>query len=198
MISVLKEEQAVGLGVFYTPSKGIGGKLRVIPEDFIVTELFSYPTSNDEGMFTITTIQSRNWETNHLIRTLSKHLHISRKRIQFAGTKDKRSLSTQLFSFFNVSPEDISHLKLRDVIIFVVYRSNEKLYLGALKGNHFDIYIRDVSNTISKKDIDILLTPLQHIKGFPNFFGIQRFGIIRPITHLVGKNLFRVILKVRC
>jgi tRNA pseudouridine13 synthase len=195
MMSVLKEEQAVGLSTFYTSLDGIGGKLRVFPEDFIVTELFSYPPRHDEGIFTIATIQSRNWETNHLIRTLSKQLHISRKRIQFAGTKDKRSISTQLFSFYDVSPEDISQLKLKDVIISDVYRSNEKLYLGALKGNHFDIIIRDVTNTYTKIDIDILLTPLQQINGFPNFFGIQRFGIIRPITHLVGKKLVQGDIK---
>ena len=27
--------------------------------------------------------------------------------------------------------------------------------------------------------------------GFPNFYGIQRFGIIRPITHIVGKYIVK-------
>src|SRR5438093_878856 len=27
--------------------------------------------------------------------------------------------------------------------------------------------------------------------GFPNFFGLQRFGSVRPITHIVGRHIVR-------
>ena len=30
---------------------------------------------------------------------------------------------------------------------------------------------------------------LEALGGFPNFFGVQRFGSIRPVTHLVGKHI---------
>ena len=108
MYPVVKEEKIVGLETFYTNHEGIGGKLRSIPEDFNVKENFQSPPRVDQGSFVIAQIQSKNWETNHLIRTLSHKLHISRKRIRFAGTKDKRSVSTQLFSFFDVSVDDLS------------------------------------------------------------------------------------------
>ncbi|MDG1543855.1 MAG: tRNA pseudouridine(13) synthase TruD, partial [archaeon] len=29
--------------------------------------------------------------------------------------------------------------------------------------------------------------PSLSARVFPNYFGIQRFGAVRPITHLVGK-----------
>ena len=102
MKSVLKEEQNVGLETFYTETKGIGGKLRSIPEDFIVEERFSNPKHDEKGPFCIATITSKNWETNQLVRTLGKNLQVSRKRIHFAGTKDKRAVSTQLFSFYDI------------------------------------------------------------------------------------------------
>ena len=189
MHSVVKEEKIVGLETFYTSHEGIGGKLRSIPEDFKVTEHFSPPLKNDDGIYTIARIRSKNWETNHLIRTLSHKLHISRKRVGFAGTKDKRSLSTQLFSFYDVPIEDVEDIRIKDVIIDQIYRSDQKLFLGSLKGNHFDIKIREISGGITKNQLDDLLEPLCAIHGFPNFFGIQRFGVIRPITHIVGKQM---------
>ena len=189
MYPVVKEETIVGLETFYTNHEGIGGKLRSIPEDFKVNENFQSPPRDDQGIYVIAQIQSKNWETNHLIRTLSHKLHISRKRIRFAGTKDKRSVSTQLFSFYDVSVDDVKNIKIKDVLINNVYRSDRNLFLGSLKGNCFDICIRNISNDVTRNQIDSILKPLQDIKGFPNYFGIQRFGIIRPITHIVGKKM---------
>ena len=43
-----------------------------------------------------------------------------------------------------------------------------------------------------KKPKDCLKTTTDEILaqgGVPNFFGIQRFGAVRPVTHLVGKAL---------
>jgi len=189
MKSVLKEEQNVGLETFYTETKGIGGKLRSIPEDFIVEERFSNPKHDEKGPFCIATITSKNWETNQLVRTLGKNLQVSRKRIHFAGTKDKRAVSTQLFSFYDIPLEKIQQLSIKDVTISDIYLSSEKLFLGNLKGNHFNICIRNVSSEKTEQKLKDIITPLQDIGGFPNFFGIQRFGIIRPITHLVGKKI---------
>ena len=50
-------------------------------------------------MFASPRVTATNWETNRLVRHLSKILGISRNRIGFAGTKDKRAVTTQLMSF---------------------------------------------------------------------------------------------------
>lgn len=190
-MTCLKEEKSVGLETFFTKQSGIKGKLRTQAEDFIVEELFQKPPLDEEGSFTIATVTSKNWETNQLIRSLSKSLQISRNRIHFAGTKDKRSVSTQLFSFYRIKPERIQQIQLKNVTISNIYPSNKKLYIGDLKGNHFSITIRNIPKKINEKSMYELLQPINKIQGFPNFFGIQRFGIIRPITHLVGKYLMQ-------
>jgi tRNA pseudouridine13 synthase len=188
-MQVLPEEAAIGLETFFTKDEGIKGQLRTFPEDFVVVELAKDFPRNSEGQVTYAKVTSVNWETNHLINELSKQLHISRKRIMFAGTKDKRAKTTQILSFYRIKPEKVHQISLKDVEISDIFVSNRMLKLGDLKGNHFEITIRNLSETITTKQVDSLFSPIQVSGGFPNYFGIQRFGIIRPITHLVGKYM---------
>ena len=193
-MNVLEAEKKVGIETFYTNFKGVSGKLRTTPHDFIVKEIFSYP-KKEKGKFTIAEVESVNWETNRLVRDLSNRLHISRQRINFAGTKDKRAKTTQLLSFYKVDIEDLKKIKLKDVEIKNIYKSNKPVKIGNLKGNKFEINIKDIRKDITKKDIEYIGQVFEEKKGFPNFFGIQRFGVIRPITHIVGKHLVKGEIK---
>jgi tRNA pseudouridine13 synthase len=184
-MSVLSVEKACGIEVFLTKTKGIGGKLRTTPEDFIVQEQYSYPKAAPDGNITIAEITSTSWETHHLANELSKKLHISRMRIGFAGTKDKRAQTTQLISFYNVLPEAVANITLKDVTIKNIYRSNRAVHIGELHGNQFHIRIRDIDARVSSQTLESCCSLLHKHGGFPNFFGIQRFGIMRPITHIV-------------
>ncbi len=70
-------------------------------------------------------------------------------------------------------------------------RSRKSVELGDLWGNDFIITVRDIENSpeeteaLLKKITDEILAQ----GGVPNFFGIQRFGSVRPVTHLVGKAI---------
>lgn len=180
-------EHEIGIDTYCTSLPGIGGKLRVRIDDFHVSELFVYPPKNDKGRFTIAEVSCRNWETHTLVKEIASRLHVSQQRISFAGTKDKRAWTTQLMSFAHIVPEQIASLSIKDVSINNFYRSDVPVRLGDLLGNRFEITIRGIPETIGTDQITSLLTPFQKWCGFPNFYGIQRFGIIRPITHLVGK-----------
>ncbi|MEM4257744.1 MAG: tRNA pseudouridine(13) synthase TruD [Candidatus Thermoplasmatota archaeon] len=182
-------EHTIGIETYFTQEPGCGGKLRTVPEDFTVQETFHYPSRDDTGIFTIAEISCRNWETNTLIREISKKLRISRNRISFAGTKDKRSVNTRLMSFASVSPESLQKLKIKDVEIKNIFKSKRPVKLGDLYGNYFTITIRNISNSYPESSLKKNLDVLTSSGGFPNFFGIQRFGAIRPINHLIGKYI---------
>ncbi len=190
-MQVLPEEAKIGLDTFFTKDARILGRLRTNPEDFIVIELSKEFPRLNKGIVTFARVASVNWETNHLVTELSKKLHISRKRIMFAGTKDKRAKTSQIMSFYKVKPEDLEKISLKDVIISDVFVTDRMLKLGDLCGNHFEITIRDVESNVTFDSIKQIVTQMQNCGGFPNFFGVQRFGIIRPITHIVGKYLIK-------
>ena len=182
-------ETAIGIDVFFSQTKGIGGKLRTLPEDFIVNELFIHPPSMKDGPFTIVEVTATNWETNLLVRELADRLHISRKRVGFAGTKDKRSRSTQLMSFYKVAAKDLAQLTMKDVTLANIYRSNHPVKIGDLLGNRFGITVRNVASTISSSLIEDVVSCVVDHGGFPNFYGVQRFGVIRPVNYLIGKHI---------
>lgn len=185
-------ESELGLEVFLTPDiPGIGGKLRRTPEDFQVDEISILPPEAPDGRFVVAKVWHRNWEANRLIRRLSTNLRISRAKIGFAGTKDGRSVATQLMSF-DAPIDAVKSLQIPDVQISDAYTAKRMISIGDLKGNIFRVKVSD-----ARQDVDVAETcesvraRLDSAGGFPNFFGIQRFGSVRPITHLIGKDLVR-------
>jgi len=101
---------------------------------------------NIDGRYSIVEVTAINWETNHLIKELSNRLHISRKRISFAGTKDKRSKSKRLMSFNKINKNDLAKINLKDIEIKYLFKTNQPVRIGNLIGNKFDINIRNVNS----------------------------------------------------
>lgn len=190
--SVRDVEVVIGIVGYGTTTPGIGGRIKVEAEDFVVEEVSSPPPKVEGGRYTVAVLRSRNWETNRLVREMARRLAVSRKRISFAGTKDKRAVTTQLFQF-DVPEEQVRALRLGDVDILESWTTDRRLEIGDLVGNRFRIVVRDLAVPPDEAGPILAATAaqLEVLGGFPNFFGIQRFGSIRPITHVVGRHLVR-------
>jgi tRNA pseudouridine13 synthase len=195
----LGPERDIGLEVYFTSSPGIGGRLKRSAQDFVVDELSTFPDPNDSGRFVIAKVTSTDWETNRLVRQLAHALAMSRGRIGFAGTKDKRAITSQLMSF-EAPLEAVQAVHIKDVEISDAYRAKKHLTLGDLIGNRFGIRLRDcrAEDDALKSNIEATEGELAKVGGFPNFFGVQRFGSLRPVTHLVGRHIVNGDLKKAC
>jgi tRNA pseudouridine13 synthase len=185
-------ESDLGLEMFLTEDiPGIGGRLRRTPEDFVVDEISILPPPFPDGKFVIAKVWHRNWEANRLVRRLGSNLHVGRSRIGFAGTKDGRSVATQLMSF-NAPIESVKSLAIPDVKILDPYTARRMIAIGDLVGNRFQIRVTDITQGTDIEGIcKAVKDKLDPLSGFPNYFGIQRFGSVRSITHLIGKDLVR-------
>lgn len=183
-------EKKIGISLYSTNTKGTGGQLRQEVEDFIVREITNREEGK-EGKYLVLEVTKRDWDTHHLTRTLAKVLQMSQKRIGVAGTKDKRALTTQKISIFDIDASEVEHVHLKDVELKVLGRSRKSIELGDLWGNDFIITIRDVASSPeeTKKLLDKTTGEILAQGGVPNLFGIQRFGSIRPVTQLVGKAI---------
>jgi tRNA pseudouridine13 synthase len=185
-------EADVGMLYYLSDADGTGGRLKKDPEDFVVKELSDGPASVENGRFVIAEITTRNWETNRLVRMLSRSLGVSRERIGFAGTKDKRAITTQLMSF-ECPIGFMERIGLKDVEIKNLYTAKRGIRIGDLTGNSFTIRVRDCD--MLEKDIphtlDLVSSVIKETGGFPNYFGVQRFGVVRPITHKIGELIVR-------
>ncbi len=183
-------EKDIGLEFYHSESRGTGGRIKAHAEDFMVDEISDLPPAKEGGRYTIATITSRNWEMNRLIKQLAGALRVSRNRIGFAGTKDKRAITSQLMSF-EMAPEALDSIELNDVWVSDVYQAARPIKIGDLIGNRFSVHVREceLKDDELATDIENCKESLDTVGGFPNYFGVQRFGVTRPITHLVGKSI---------
>lgn len=194
-------ERRVGIAYYVSDADGVGGRLRDSPADFRVTEreLFdAEPIAADPDAYPHLVVRAtlRDWDTNDFAGALSDRLGISRERVSWAGTKDKRAVTTQLFSVDGVEPDDLPELP--DADIEVVGRAGRPVLFGDLAGNSFAITVRDPDEP---GNVDAVTDDLRSFAGVagddrrtvavPNYFGQQRFGSHRPVTHEVGLAIVR-------
>ncbi|HEV2316848.1 MAG TPA: tRNA pseudouridine(13) synthase TruD [Thermoplasmata archaeon] len=185
-------ETSLGLGFYQTASPGTGGRLKLEPEDFRVRELSLYPPPVDDGEFTVLRVVARNWEQHELAQRLASRFGLRPGSIAWAGTKDRRAITEQLLSYRG-APRPANASPLAGVDILEMYRSDRGVVLGHHFGNSFDIRVRDVAGDAAdlRAQLDALAGELREARCIPNFFGLQRFGEVRPVTHLVGAALVR-------
>jgi tRNA pseudouridine13 synthase len=181
-------EQSLGISWYATMTGGIGGHLREEAEDFIVEEEPSGPWG-DAGKYLILRLTKRNWEQQRLVKEIARALGISHRRISWAGTKDRNAVTSQYVSIHGLEPDAVERIDLPDVRLELVGRSDHAIALGELKGNRFRIRIRDCDPSDLAGRVDEVTRAA--LSGFPNYVGIQRFGVLRPVTHLVGERILR-------
>lgn len=194
----------LGMRFFITKTPGVGGRLRFKLEDFIVEEVtpegevlrrgFSWSTCGGEGDYCVFVVERHGrYDTFDVIRRMARALRVSRKRFSYAGVKDKRAIAVQRMSAWKVDPEALKSLKIRGVIIRGAWRSAEGVKLGDLWGNFFRVNVREISLPAwrAEERITRIMVELREEGGFPNFYGHQRFGVTRPVTHMVGLKLLR-------
>jgi tRNA pseudouridine13 synthase len=180
--------------------EGIGGTIRDSYEDFYVEEIPLITPSGDGPNLWIW-IEKIGRTTLDVLMDISRDLHISRKRMGFAGMKDKRAITRQWICISNVDSEDQFNeiLDLKDQIhntkFLKISRGQKKLRMGQLIGNKFKILIRDIDNIENSVVIANEVLKKLEKTGVPNYFGWQRFGKPRTNTHLVGKALLSNDLK---
>ncbi|ERG96348.1 tRNA pseudouridine(13) synthase TruD [Haloquadratum walsbyi] len=210
-------EQTVGIEYYYSDTDGTDGQLRVRPADFQVQELETVdpesvdsPTGDYPHVLLRVTLSE--WDTNDFAQRLSNDLEISRERISWAGTKDKHAITTQLFSVARIDPENNALFSIPNADVEVIGRIGRSLQFGDLGGNGFEIHVRNATDTTV---VDAITAELHthamdsnHSQGeenrdplsrgadevsitVPNYFGHQRFGSHRSITHRVGRAVVR-------
>ncbi|MDR3102424.1 MAG: tRNA pseudouridine(13) synthase TruD [Methanocalculaceae archaeon] len=181
-------EQALGMQYYATGTDGIGGVLRSTPEDFKVVELPAKFTGT--GPYLIAKLTKRSWEHQHAMREIARRLAISHRRIGWGGTKDRNAITTQYISLYGVAEEQLAALSIRDITLQPTDRHQFSLGLGSLEGNRFVIMLRNC-NADSLTDRVAAITQDIRTSGIPNYYGIQRFGSLKPVTHRVGLHILR-------
>ncbi len=199
-------EKFVGIEEYATSKiNGISGIYKESYKDFIVKEITSsgkileikenYQSQSflerSKDKFTTFNLIKINKDTFEALRDLSQALRVSKNSFHYSGLKDKCSISVQKVSIKGNFAESLKKLKLRDIFIRSVEPTKKPVKLGGNKGNNFTIVIRNIENSINlRENVEKIFTTLSK-HGFPNYFGIQRFGRFRPNSHNIGRSLMQ-------
>ncbi len=167
---------------------GIGGRIKDRPEDFLVDELpDDDPSGDGEHLWML--VEKRDATTAEIAKALANHFRVAPNDVAFAGIKDKRAITRQIFSVHvpGRSASSFPTFTHDRAGIHWIEAHRSKIRRGQSAGNRFSIRVRGVSATDAVRARDTL--ELIARRGLPNRFGAQRFGA-RGRNHLVGRALW--------
>ena len=176
-----KIDSDIGISLYTTKSVGTGGSIKKSNDDFKVKELLSEKAlktiSNDNG-FSVYSLQKNGIDTSHALRDVEKRFGLVLKSL---GLKDANAVTEQ-YAFSKRISKSFETIQGKNYTLKRLGFVKKPFSKKDMIGNHFEIKINNSSKCISE---------FNEYEKILNFFGYQRFGSKRPITHLVGKAIIQ-------
>jgi tRNA pseudouridine13 synthase len=160
------------------PASGASATLKLLNDDFIVTEMpLQLPSGEGEHIWLDTEKNGAN--TAFVAQQLAEAAGVQERDVGYAGLKDRYAITRQWFSIYLPNGKgkgetpDLTLLQHPEFKVLSQSRHVKKLRRGDLQGNRFRIVLRDVTG-----DRDAIEASLKAVAshGVPNYFGAQRFG----------------------
>ncbi|MBC8252085.1 MAG: tRNA pseudouridine(13) synthase TruD [Candidatus Nitrosopelagicus sp.] len=174
-------DKEIGISVYTTNFSSISGKIKQNENDFLVREVLSEKSidsfDNLEG-HAVYLLKKSGIDTNHALIDIEKRYGLVLKSL---GLKDAHAQTEQYVYTYKKtnSLEEYSGKKYSAQRLGFVQKPISK---KDMLGNSFEIQISDLTESLPSFTND---------EKILNFFGYQRFGSKRPITHLVGKSIVK-------
>ena len=176
-----KIDSDIGIFLYTTKSVGTGGTIKKSNDDFKVKELLSEKAlktiSNDTGL-SVYTLQKNGIDTSHALRDVEKRFGLVLKSL---GLKDASAITEQ-YVFTKTISKSFETIQGKNYALKRLGFVKKPFSKKDMIGNNFEIKVDNPSRHISD---------FNEYKKILNFFGYQRFGSKRPITHLVGKAIIQ-------
>ena len=183
-------DRLAGMEYYSTSFNGIGGNIKNNNKDFIVKEIlhpsFLKELSNQKTgthVFPIYEIEKRGIDSNHAVMVLKERLGINFKIV---GIKDAKATTTQ-FASSNNSKRISKDIKIGEISLKLVGYSERPIDKSILIGNRFKIQINNPKDS-SQNNLSIFIPEISNIG---NYYGLQRFGSERLVTHLIGRAILK-------
>ncbi len=152
---------------------GIGGRIKVEPEDFEVEEIPAYePVGQGDHLYLW--IEKRGMGAEYFARQIARRLDIPPGDVGTAGMKDRHAVTRQWVSVPASAEPRLDQLEGDGIRLLRTSRHTNKLKTGHLHGNRFRILVRESPPSAAER-LPALLDRLRTC-GLPNYYGTQRFG----------------------
>jgi tRNA pseudouridine13 synthase len=186
MASVPKIDRLAGIECYCTSFAGTGGSIKQGSEGFRVSELVDEslagnisPSFDDRHRYPIYILEKRDIDSNHALFEIERECRI---RLRVMGIKDAKAVATQYAGADRVTKNPPSEMKSTHTRLTLKGFTKKPLSKEFLAGNRFEITIHQPRS----QDLSELVPEISKIG---NFYGLQRFGSERLVTHLVGREI---------
>ena len=174
-------DKEIGFSIYTTNSPSIQGKIKGNQNDFLVKEILSEKIinsfNNDEG-HAVYLLKKSGVDTNHALTDIEKRYGLVLKSL---GLKDAKA-QTEQYVYTYKKLKSLEKIEGQKYFLKFIGFTPKPISKKHMLGNFFEIKVSNLSEPLP------LFTGEEKIL---NFFGYQRFGSRRPITHLVGKSIVK-------
>jgi tRNA pseudouridine13 synthase len=201
-------DKLLGIEIYATKTSGVGGRIKGAAEDFQVEEVLvdgskaqvnpseekrALGASLERQRHLLCVMVKRNWDTFLASKNVASQLGLGQNSIQIAGIKDAKAVTAQWVTVENFTIEEVAKVNVKDVTLRPVGYLRNPLSVFYLLGNCFTIKITGITQDQATVNEQLTQTiqEVTQLGGIPNFYGHQRFGTTRPITHIVGKAILK-------
>jgi len=169
----------------------INTELKITPDTFTVEEVVNFQElgfNREKGEYAVLRVTKRSMDTLRVKRLLAKQIGIPDSNIIHLGLKDKESTSTQFFFVKKtLVSNDLKEICGENYATLLIGFARAKPTRKSLVGNRFKITLegsRPGDYSIAEDLLRLIVA-----SGLPSYYGYQRFGVERPISHLLGKQI---------
>jgi tRNA pseudouridine13 synthase len=186
MDSTPQIDSRAGIDCYCTSFAGTGGSIKQESEGFRVSELvdesLDISRSYDESHhYPLYVLEKQDIDSNHALFEMERELHM---RFRVMGIKDAKAVTTQYAGMERVMRNPPAELKSRHTRLTLKGFTKHPLEKRFLVGNKFEIKIYNVRSS----DLSSFVPQITKVG---NFYGLQRFGSERLVTHLVGREIIK-------
>lgn len=197
-------DRELGIEAYLTDVDGIGGRIRSQVEDFSVDEIplgyssiEEFTSSSLSRMpsryenYAICLLEKRGIDTLQAANIIAQRLHLKEEELGYCGLKDAKAITRQLVSIPLRRPLQREYEFPEGIRLQLLGFRYRPLTIGELTGNQFSITTRKIplENAELLERLNAITKIIHETGGFPGYFGYQRFGSRRPVSHLVGRML---------
>lgn len=188
MADVPQIDKLAGIECYCTGFPGIGGAIKHEAGGFKVSELVSdslamdsVQSADDHHRYPLYLLEKKGVDSNHALLEIEQKFHI---KLRVMGIKDAKAVTTQYAGSERSIKYPPVELRTAHALLYLKGFTRKPLDKRYLAGNQFEIMI------YGARDVDIeAFAPEIHSIG--NFYGLQRFGSERLVTHLVGREIVK-------
>jgi tRNA pseudouridine13 synthase len=186
MASVPQIDSLAGMDCYCTSFAGIGGSIKHGSEGFRVSELvdesLDISLSYDENhRYPLYVLEKQDIDSNHALFEIERELHM---RFRVMGIKDAKAVTSQYAGMERVMRNPPTQLMSRHTRLTLKGFTKQPLEKRFLAGNKFEIRIYNARSS----DLSSFIPQVIKVG---NFYGLQRFGSERLVTHLVGREIVK-------